>query len=402
MAETNRTPTPLTKKKKRKPVVHEYPDDIFADTRMSFGDHIEELRVRMLWALKWLILFMVLGFILDAIGKSVGNPSIGIAFPMMEVITEPIKQQVGDFYNRRIERVAAERLAGLTQSPPDEARRVQEKLRENNFNLSALSAAERRVLLGAPVDMDVEMDAGSLEPVFGPPRPDAPPTVAFKLRVFPAQLNYLNVKGEGLLEARNHLTTLSAQEGFVVYFKVQILCGIVLASPFILYQFWAFVGAGLYPHERRYVYLMFGPSLFLFLAGVLLCQFVVLPGAVKALLAFNEWLGFDPDIRLSEWLGLAIILPLVFGVSFQTPLVMVFLNRIGMFTAADYVSKWRYACIIMAFLAALLTPTPDAVTMLYLFVPMFGLYLGGIAICHYFPAPIFEEEGEEAEEEVAV
>ena len=55
---------------------------------------------------------------------------------------------------------------------------------------------------------------------------------------------------------------------------------------------------------------------------------------MKALLAFNEWLGFDPDIRLNEWLGLAIILPLVFGISFQTPLVMIFLNRIGMFTAA--------------------------------------------------------------------
>ena len=83
---------------------------------------------------------------------------------------------------------------------------------------------------------------------------------------------------------------------------------------------------------------------------MLLCQFVVLPGAVKALLAFNEWLGFDPDIRLNEWLGLALILPLVFGISFQTPLVMIFLNRIGMFTAQDYLSEvaarraWSWRC----------------------------------------------------------
>ena len=118
---------------------------------------------------------------------------------------------------------------------------------------------------------------------------------------------------------------------------------------------------------------------------MLLCQFVVLPGAVKALLKFNEWLGFDPDIRLNEWLGLAIILPLVFGISFQTPLVMIFLNRIGMFTAQDYLTKWRHACIILAVFAALITPTPDVVTMLYLFLPMFGLYLLGIVICHYFP-----------------
>ncbi len=380
----------------------EYPDDIFKDTRMSFGDHIEELRDRMLNALKWLLLFMVVGFILDAIGKSVGNPRIGIAFPMMEVITEPIKQQVSDFYNRRNERIRANKLSDLRQSDPQEVTRIREKLKENKFNLSSLTSEERQILLGAPDELDVEIDTNALEPLYGPPRPGTPPTLAFKLRVYPAQLSYMSNKGEGLLESKEHLSTLSAQEGFVVYFKVQILCGIVLASPFILYQFWAFIGAGLYPHERRYIYAMFGPSVFLFLFGVLLCQFVVLPGAVKALLSFNEWLGFDPDIRLNEWLGLAIILPLVFGVSFQTPLVMVFLNRIGMFTAGDYLSKWRYACIIMAVFAALLTPTPDAVTMLYLFVPMFGLYLIGIAFCYFFPAPIFEDEDIEAAEEVSV
>jgi sec-independent protein translocase protein TatC len=182
---------------------------------------------------------------------------------------------------------------------------------------------------------------------------------------------------------------------------VSIICGIVLCSPWLFYQFWAFVGAGLYPHERKYMYVFLGPSLGLFLAGVALCQFVVLPGAVKALLGFNEYLGFDPDIRLNEWLSLALILPLVFGLSFQTPLVMVFLNRIGMFTAEDYLRKWRQACMIMAVLSALLTPTPDIITMMYMFVPMFGLYLAGIAFCYYFPAPpLFEEE--RAAEEVAV
>ena len=148
--------------------------------------------------------------------------------------------------------------------------------------------------------------------------------------------------------------------------------------------------------------MMFGPSLGLFLTGILLCQFVVLPNAIKALLMFNEWLGFDPEIRLNEWLGLALILPLVFGISFQTPLVMVFLNRIGMFTAQDYLSKWRHACMILAAFAAIITPTPDAVTMLYLFLPMFSLYLLGIVICHYFPGIEEENEESEAAEEVAV
>ena len=221
--------------------------------------------------------------------------------------------------------------------------------------------------------------------------------------VYPAEISGMSDTGQILIDSKKYITTLSAQEAFVVYFKVSILCGIVLACPFILYQFWAFVGAGLYPHEKKYAYLFFGPSVFLFIGGVLLCQFIVLPGAVKALLKFNEMLGFDPDIRLNEWLSLAIILPLVFGISFQTPLVMVFLNRIGLFTAQDFLTKWRYACIIIAFFAAMVTPTPDVVTMMYLFAPMFGLYLTGILICHLFPGfDPNENEESEAAEEVAV
>jgi len=123
----------------------------------------------------------------------------------------------------------------------------------------------------------------------------------------------------------------------------------------------------------------------LFLAGAALCQFVVLPGAVKALLGFNSYVDLDPDLRLNEWLGFAIMLPLVFGISFQTPLVMFFLNRMGLFTAQAYWQKWRYAVFIMLLFSAIITPTPDVVTMMYLFVPMFGLYVMGVLICYYFP-----------------
>jgi sec-independent protein translocase protein TatC len=278
--------------------------------------------------------------------------------------------------------------------------RVEEKLKANGNNISALNDEERALLMGTPTEWPVLVDVKEFEPVFGAPKPGSPETISVKLKVYPAYVSSASNQGDAIIESRQYLTTLSVQEGFVVYFKVQILCGIVLASPFILYQFWMFVGAGLYPHEKRYIYIFFGPSLVLFIGGVLLCQFLVLPGTVKALLKFNEMLGFDPDIRLHEWLGLAIILPLVFGISFQTPLVMIFLNRIGMFSAHDYLTKWRMACFILAIFAALVTPTPDAVTMLYLFIPMFSLYLAGIVFCHFFPGfdPNEEEEIEEAEE----
>jgi sec-independent protein translocase protein TatC len=386
------------RKRRKKNPYDEYPDDIFADTRMSFGDHLEELRQRMITALKWLIFFMIIGFVLDGIGTAIGNPRIGIGRPVMVAITEPVKQQVNDFYNRRIERARQDKLEHLDRTDNDEVARIKKKLEANGNALSTLSESERLLLLGAPEVMPVELDPQELAPYFGPPKPETPSSITLHLRVYPGFVNYLNEKGQSLLETRQYLTTLSVQEGFVVYFKVQILCGFVLGSPFILYQFWAFVAAGLYPHEKRYVYWMLGPSLTLFLAGVFMCQFLVLPGAVKALLMFNEWLGLDPDIRLSDWFSLAIILPLVFGVSFQTPLVMVFLYRLGILNAEDYMSKWRHACMLLAVFAAIITPTPDAVTMLYLFVPMFSLYMIGILICRLYPVDSDEEESEEAEE----
>lgn len=386
--------------KKLKEQYHEYPDDVFADSRMSLGDHIEELRYRMIAAMKWLLFFMIIGFILDAVGTSMGNEKVGIGKPMLKVITEPVETQARDFYYRRARKANDEKLAAITRTPPAEIAAVREKLAKNNNSLAELTADERRKLVGDPRLMPVFLDTKELEPVFGPAKPGTPNEVAFNLKVYPAYISTLGSEGEGLIESKQYLTTLSAQEAFVVYFKVSILCGIILASPFIFYQFWAFVGAGLYPHEKKYVYIFFVPSLVLFLCGVLLCQFWVLPGAVKALLKFNEMLGFDPDIRLNEWLGLAIILPLVFGLSFQTPLVMIFLNRIGLFSAGDYLTKWRYACFILAIFAALVTPTPDVVTMMYLFAPMFTLYLLGILFCHLFPGfdPNELEEPEPAEE----
>jgi sec-independent protein translocase protein TatC len=385
--------------KKLKEQYHEYPDDMFADTRMSLPDHIEELRYRMIAALKWLLFFLVIGFILDGIGGAVGNEKLGVGKPMLKVITDPVESQARDFYYRRAKKTHAEKIAQISKAEPAESAALREEMK-NDPSLARLSSDQRRILLGDPSEMRVFIKVKQLEPVLGPAKAGMPEEIPLTLQVYPAEVSNLADTGATLTDSKQYLSTLSVQEGFVVYFKVSILCGIVLASPFIFYQFWAFVGAGLYPHEKKYVYIFFGPSLILFILGVLLCQFLVLPGAVKALLAFNEMLGFDPDIRLHEWLSLAIILPLVFGISFQTPLVMVFLNRIGLFTANDYLTKWRMACFIIAVFAALVTPTPDAITMLYLFVPMFALYLLGILICHLFPGfdPNEVEEVETAEE----
>jgi sec-independent protein translocase protein TatC len=384
-----------------KPRHTENPDDIFADTRMSFGDHIEDLRTHLLRAIKGLLVVLIGGFILDGVGQYLKRDDIGLGRPMLKVIVYPAESQVRAFYARRNEQI----IDKLKSERPDlaEVERVRQTLRENEMDYGRLSPEDRRVLLGAPEEMPVLLPVKAFEDAFGVKAKDPAQTeIEVRMRVYPTHINYLGNRGETLLENKQYLTTLSVQEAMVVYFKVAILCSIVLASPWIFYQIWAFVAAGLYPHERAYVYRFLGPSIGLFLTGVLLCQFVVLPGAVKALVAFNNWIELDPDLRLNEWLGFALLLPLVFGVSFQTPLVMFFLNRIGMFSWADYWARWRHATLILAFFAAIITPTPDIVTMSYLFVPMFGLYLLGVAVCKYFP-PQHEVDDAAAEaEQVAV
>ncbi len=382
------------------PKNHTYPDDIFADTRMSFGDHIEELRKHLIRAIAGLLVVLLGGLALDGIGEWLGKDYIGVGRPMVKVIVEPAESQVRAFYARRNQRVVDK----LQAERPDaaEVQRIREKLKDNDMDMGALTSAERKTLLGAPQEMPVLIPVKAFEDAFGLKAKDPNQTdLEAKVQVYPAYLNYLNNEGEHLLQNKQYLTTLSVQEAFVVYFKVAILCSVVLASPWIFYQIWSFVAAGLYPHERAYVYRFLGPSLGLFLAGVLLCQFVVLPGAVKALISFNNWLDLDPDLRLNEWLGFALLLPIVFGVSFQTPLVMFFLNRIGMFGWEDYWAKWRYAVMFLAVFSAVITPTPDAVTMMYLFVPLFGLYVLGVLVCRFFP-PAHEAAYDEAEEQVAV
>jgi sec-independent protein translocase protein TatC len=104
---------------------------------------------------------------------------------------------------------------------------------------------------------------------------------------------------------------------------------------------------------------------------------------LQFLFSFNAAMGIDPDPRISEWLSFVIMMPLMFGISFQLPLVMLFLERIGVFTVASYMSKWRIAVLVIAVLAMVLSPGGDPMSMLLMFIPLVGLFFLGIWLCHY-------------------
>jgi sec-independent protein translocase protein TatC len=185
-------------------------------------------------------------------------------------------------------------------------------------------------------------------------------------------------------DPRTHPQSLGVQEGFMIWLKASFLTGFVIASPWIFYQLWMFVAAGLYPHEKRYVHIFLPFSLGLFLAGIYLALYWVFQPVLDFLFSNNAELGIDPDPRIGEWLSFFLILPLGFGVAFQLPLVMLFLERIGIFTVGSYLAKWKIAVMTIVILACVLTPA-DPVSFLFLGIPLLFLYFGGIGLCWAWP-----------------
>jgi sec-independent protein translocase protein TatC len=331
------------------------PDDVdlFADSRMSLGDHIEELR-RCLWrAILGYVVAVVLGFL--------------ISREFFLLIAAPIDRELRDFYERRL----------ATQ---------QKKLDEGD---AALRDADQ------PREVPLEVRLTLLRAAVGLPAGADDGWVELPVRIRPVSWLLATANAHYTVLRRPGLTALTITEPFMVYFKVSLVLGLVLASPWIFYQVWSFIATGLYSHERRLVYLFLPLSLGLFLGGVALCQFAVLPAGVSYLLSYYEWLDVEPGLRLGDWLNFALCMPLVFGLSFQTPLVMLALERIGLFSVEGYRNHRRVAIFLLAVLAAVISVTPDWFNMLALAVPLWLLYELGIVLCR------LASRGDRTEEEQA-
>jgi Tat protein translocase TatC len=462
------------------PAVEEHdPDDFFKDTRMSFGDHIEELRNH-LWR-------AVYGFLIALV------VSLFIGSYVLDTIMAPVKSQLDAYYNRQMRRVLSEKkdkLPELTKPSPfrkvylyrpqvkallagkptanttrpvrKTADQMQAEKGKSNFltwlvfgspeneETSPLLEDHKGVTIsGSKLTDDgvVEvtsnnhnLEDGATVNISGLTGNNSAGNGSFQVKVTgtntfllldaPTAPNYTNANYTVTIpedEAEDHVvelwmstsnplfssadtaspirelfqldspTTLRAEEAFFVWFQVCFVTGLVLGSPWIFYEIWSFVAAGLYPHEKRLVHVYLPVSLGLFIAGVLVCQFLVIPKALGALLWFNEWLGIKPDIRLNECLSFAIYMPLVFGISFQTPLVMLFLNKLGIVSVDTFAEHRRMAWFIMAVFAAVITPSTDALSMLFLWVPMSLLFELGIVLMWMNPPEKTEEESEDGE-----
>ena len=170
----------------------------------------------------------------------------------------------------------------------------------------------------------------------------------------------------------------------MTYLKVSVVAGFVIASPWIFFQVWQFVAAGLFPHERKHVYRFLPMSLGLFFIGAIFCFQFVFPIVLDFLIGFNKWIGVVLRPRLSEYISFALLLPVMFGISFQLPLVMLLIERIGIVSIEGFIKNWRMAILIIAIASMLLTPS-DPSSMLLMMFPLIILYFGGILLCQMKP-----------------
>src|SRR6266436_1501890 len=166
--------------------------------------------------------------------------------------------------------------------------------------------------------------------------------------------------------------------GFNLILTLGIYIGIVLASPVVLYQIWLFVAPALYKHERSAITGFLVSTVFLFLAGIAFGYFVTLPYILKFLVSFQG--PVVPMISINEYFDLTLLVLMGLGLVFELPILVFFLSVFGIVTPKFLWKNIRYAILIIAIVAAVITPTPDAMTMLIFMAPMIGLYFIGIAV----------------------
>jgi len=331
------------KKKKKK-----LPDPL--DTTMSLGDHLEELRARLILA----ILGLLVGTIVCLFfGKQI------IAF-----IQGPF-DRIKDKYD--LER-AEELLAPWTYL-------------SDKFFTNVIRATKSDP--NAP-----EID---------------PNTVAYAQRIYADTVealaddpNYMDTVAKLLSSASGKLIVIGPADAFVGFMKISLISGLIVSSPWVFYQLWMFVAAGLYENERRYVRIAVPFSTGLFVIGALFFLIVVAPLSLRFFLGFGHYIGVSSTWTFQKYVGFVTMLMLVFGLGFQTPIAIFVLNRTGLVSIEALKSSRKYVIIGMFALAAVATP-PDVISQITLAVPLYALFELGILLSWMAERKKKEQEATEAD-----
>lgn len=171
---------------------------------------------------------------------------------------------------------------------------------------------------------------------------------------------------------RDNLVSIEITENISIFMRVSLLGGIILGFPLVLHQVVSFIVPGLKPRERRWLYFLIPAGTFFFLTGVAFAWFVMIPTGLNFLLNF---LSITTDPRPNNYFDFVTSVLFWLGVSFEMPLVIFFMAKLNMVTARQLLRGWRYAIMLIALVAAVITPTVDPVNMGLVMLPLLILYI---------------------------
>lgn len=328
--------------------------------QMSFLDHLDELRKRLIYTIGSITVAFAVCFALSG--------------PIYKFLEVPVVAQLQK--QRRVMQVSKGSVDPNQLKDGDTA--------QYTFTQET-SVGGVKVPLGTTISVRKVMEEGRPALVLADPW-----VVAKTILPSGTPLNKILKEGQEQLffdDESNQLVIKSVTGSFMIYVQVALYAGIALAIPFIFYQIWAFISPGLYTHEKKYITPVLAMASVFFILGASFAYKIAFPAAADYLLGLANEGGFRTLLDAEDYLSLIIMIMLGLGIVFQIPTIAFVLGRIGLVTPRMMLRVWRYALVIIAIIAALLTPTPDAFNMMMFALPMVGLYALSIGIVWIFGKP---------------
>jgi sec-independent protein translocase protein TatC len=192
----------------------------------------------------------------------------------------------------------------------------------------------------------------------------------------------LNAQPEALPGIDGRLVVGTALEPFSLYVKVSLYAALCLSVPFLLWQIWAFVAPGLYPHERGYALPFVILSSIFFIGGGAFAYYIIFPPAATYLLGIGQ--DFRLLLKADDYFDFIIFIMLGMGLVFQMPAVTYILSRIGLVTAWLLLRIWKTSLVVILVAAAVISPTADVLNMMLFAAPMVVLYVISIFVAWIF------------------
>lgn len=297
---------------------------------LSFTDHLQELRVRIIICVSWFAGSFLISFLFFA--------PLVVSFLMQPLITLPRDQQNGIltlYLGNKGE------VSGWAVAPPTD--------RATTLTAATTLATTAAVATLAPDSLRIYIE--------GVPNP---------------------IEIGSKTQAR--LTYLTPLEPFFLWIQGALLLSAVVTIPMFVYQFWLFISPGLLRSERGMVGPLLAASVLLFPMGAGFA-YAISQIILKALLAFGDSIPFlEPNLVASRYLSFILIMMFMFGLVFEFPLVLVLLSRLGVVNSAMLLKRRKIALVVMAVIAAVATPSPDPFSMILMLIPLVVLYEGSVTV----------------------